>query len=488
MNAPATHNTFVGARLLEPIDCRQHIQFIERRIAVKRLVNAPQRPRHIIGDVACREFAQTFPCPPSSYPTEEQNWIDWSLVMWAKSTKTHTTDQNHLCESRYNRHVFCSGKIPPANQTAAVWRLDIPRVPDVFPAPTLSELIQREKRLVREQRECRWLLSQIIGGYENDWRTQVEREDLLRASTKACRSAYGRVSFYFPTLKTGKLPRPSDDSLHEWNKILLEHSQSEKTPLNEEIDFYPPSSRENNADGRERSSDDEKVSDSGSEFDGINHEGMKESGSWQSNEQVEPVEEPHRERWLAPLRFLFNPQNNEWSEVQAEEIKSDPQFQTALVEHQMIFSDSTITELAEVLGLKPNTLSKRISRQEYTSMYPNVDIAGTTGNYFCIITLKGENSLKILGKADAPLAEVLNAFMDEWCASESNAIKQTRKNAKKTGADQQTREKMERDAREDIRAAYQVVISVLVPDAEGFGGTFYHFKGYEELLRASKYL
>src|ERR1700722_10169169 len=124
-----THGTFAGARLLEPIDRRQHIEFVERRITGNRLLDAPERPSHITGEVACREFVQTFPCPPSSYPAEEQEWVDVSLRQWAKSTKTHSTDQNHLCESRYNRHVFCSGKIPPAGETAAVWQIDIPHVP-----------------------------------------------------------------------------------------------------------------------------------------------------------------------------------------------------------------------------------------------------------------------------------------------------------------------------------------------------------------------
>jgi hypothetical protein len=118
-------------------------------------------------------------------------------------------------------------------------------------------------------------------------------------------------------------------------------------------------------------------------------------------------------------------------------------------------------------------------------MYPGVNIAGTAGNFFCVITIGGKNYLKILGEADAPLAEILSAFMDEWCASEASAIKQTRKNAKKTGADQQTREKMERDVVEDIRNAYQVVvIGLCEPDEKGFGGTFYRFDGLETLIGA----
>jgi hypothetical protein len=61
MNATPTHSTFAGARLLEPIEHRQHIEFIERRVAGKRLV---------------REFAENSPCPPSSAPTVLPSTID----------------------------------------------------------------------------------------------------------------------------------------------------------------------------------------------------------------------------------------------------------------------------------------------------------------------------------------------------------------------------------------------------------------------------
>lgn len=96
MKAVATHSTFAGARLLEPIECRQHIQFIERRIAAKRLVDPPQRPIHVVGDVACREFAENFPCPPSSAPiypvplssikTPPPTWFDDSARANASTT------------------------------------------------------------------------------------------------------------------------------------------------------------------------------------------------------------------------------------------------------------------------------------------------------------------------------------------------------------------------------------------------------------------
>jgi hypothetical protein len=200
---------------------------------------------------------------------------------------------------------------------------------------------------------------------------------------------------------------------------------------------------------------------------------------------------PNREGWVETHRLILNSQGKKWNEMTAEDfedIKSDPRFQTILAEYRRIFSGSTITELAEELGLKSSTLAKRISRQEYT----NMSTAGTAGYWFCIVTLKGEKYTKILGETDTPLAEVLDAFIDEWCASEKNAVAKARESAKKTGVDQQTREQMERDAREAIRDAYYDAIIALaplfVPGEERFGVTFYQFDGLMVAVAKSKYL
>lgn len=467
----ATHSTFAGSHLFEPIDRQQHIQFIERRMAGKRLVDALTRPMHVMGDVVCREFAQAFPCPTQSLRAEEQDWVDLSLRKWAKSAETHSTDQNHLCESRFNRYIFSSSKIPPASQTAAVWQIGIPPVPDAFPVKTLLERIQREKRLIREQRKSRWLLAQKINGYESDWRTQAERDVLLRVKTTCVKDVSGRVH---PILKTGSLPQPSVELLREWNEILLEHSKSEKTPLKEEIDFYPLSFGENNFDGRERSSDDEKVS--GFEFDDINNNGVRET--------TEGV--PRREQWLEPRRYLFNSSDKTWSEVTVEDITdvtNHPDFAQTIREYAIEFSNLRVKEAAEQLGLKPNTLSQKISRQELNPMFHDVDFSQTMGHYFCIVTLNGVNHLKILGKAKAPLSEVLAKFLDEWKKSETNAVKQARKTAKRNGVDQPTVEGREREAVERIRDAYETVIGVFMPDAEGIGCTYFHYFGHQELIR-----
>jgi hypothetical protein len=207
---------------------------------------------------------------------------------------------------------------------------------------------------------------------------------------------------------------------------------------------------------------------------------------------------PNREKWLKPKRLLFNPQGTKWSpdagknfddffeeieEEIKEEIKSDPRFEVTLADYQTTFSGATREELAEELGIKSDTLGKKIARQEY-SMYPGVNIPRTAGNYFCVVTRGGRNYLKMLGKADAPLTEILDAFINEWYKGEKSAKKQARDNAEEVGADQQTREQMERDAVEHNRAAYDVVIGLLVPDEEGFNGTPHYFPGLEYLMIA----
>ncbi len=119
---------------------------------------------------------------------------------------------------------------------------------------------------------------------------------------------------------------------------------------------------------------------------------------------------PSREKWLEPRRFIFNPQGKTWSEVivaDVEDVTNHPDFAQAAGEYAIEFSDMMVKEVAEQLGLKPNTLSQRISRQELVSMYHGVDFSQTMGHYFCIVTLNGVDHLKILGKAEAPLSEVL---------------------------------------------------------------------------------
>jgi hypothetical protein len=194
---------------------------------------------------------------------------------------------------------------------------------------------------------------------------------------------------------------------------------------------------------------------------------------------------PNKEKWLEPRRTRWNPTGKKWADVtpaDLEEIKDDPEFATNESEYGMTFCGVRITESAEPQNLKPNTLSKRISRLELKRMFHDVEFP--SGQYFCVVSLHKENRLVLLGSADTPLSDVLANFLEEWRKSEKNAIKQARNAAKKSGADQQTREQMERDATEGVRAAYEVVVGLFADDGDA-SCTYFSFHGHKELIEAA---
>jgi len=463
----ATSNSFAGASLLEPICRRQHIQFIERRIAGDRLVDAPQRPTHVVGDVNCREFSRSFPCPGPSYPAEQEGWVAPSLRQWAKSTQTHSTDQNLLCESRYNRHIFCSGRIPAAGTTTALWQMDCPRVPDAYPLKTLSERIRREKRLIREQRESRWLLAQIVGGYESDWHTQAEREDLLRATKKARRCPHGlpprsivkdidgRVPLrVVPTLKTGRLPKPPEELLSKWNEILYEASKDDSTPLREEIDFYPPRFAEANFDGRERSSDDERVSEF--EFDSVNNNGVRETTS----------EVPNDVNRSLQYQLKYNPHGKSRAAIE-QQVRKHPDFLVDAARVEIQTTNAPIVEVAEQLGVGYDWLRQQLSRGNqvldlYGSDPQTALIRELLGNHTrvpdgfnIVIRLNNRVEIKRLGDTDSP-QQNLDALLRLQKATMKDALKYERKKARKNGLSNEELAMAEQAARARVQEAYRL--------------------------------
>src|ERR1043166_7778658 len=196
---------------------------------------------------------------------------------------------------------------------------------------------------------------------------------------------------------------------------------------------------------------------------------------------------PSRERWLAPIRMLFNPTGKKWGEVTADDIldgTNNPDFPQTALEYEINFGNMTKEEAAEQLGIKAPALRKRISRQEPKQPYHDMDFSQTIGKYFCVVSLHGRKHLKILGDADTPLMDVLKTFFVEWEKSETNAVKQARKDAKSEGVSKQVARKWEQEAAERIQDAYAVVIELVVPDSKPFGCTFYYFTK-DELVEAA---
>jgi hypothetical protein len=195
----------------------------------------------------------------------------------------------------------------------------------------------------------------------------------------------------------------------------------------------------------------------------------------------------NRREWLASRIRFFNPLGRKLNELIAEEIaqiKNSPEFAQASQEYVVEFSNTKTKDAAQELGIKPNTLTKRISRQKLEgglkSVYHDVDFTEAVGNYFCVVSLNGRNQLKILGTKDALFGDVLKAFFVEWRKSEANGVKQARKTAKKDGLSKKAAKTLEIETVTRTQAGYEtVVVGLFVPDADGRGGTYSHFLIYE---------
>jgi len=104
--------------------------------------------------------------------------------------------------------------------------------------------------------------------------------------------------------------------------------------------------------------------------------------------------------------------------------------------------------------------------------------------WFCIVNLNGTNRLISLGAVGTSLPNVLAAFLREWKSSEANAVKHARRLAQKNTWGQRKRESSERSTVAAVADAYEVVLGLLVPDAEGVGCTYYHFDGCVDFINA----
>jgi hypothetical protein len=287
-----------------------------------------------------------------------------------------------------------------------------------------------------------------------------------------------------PTLQpipawVGALNKPPAALWELWNDRLLEVSKYAKTPLAEDIDFYPPGpAPENTHDGRERSPDDEAVHDK--QFDGINYDGMCETtGDISERSKLFPL-------WKAK----FNPEGLPRTPDAEEEMRQQPDFQREVARYQVEFGGVRNNEAAELLDMEPNTLTKYFSNTaELEGMYPGVDFSKAVRRYFCITTRNNRDRLIILGKVSDPLSKILKAFVSEWKKSEVEAVKYARKNAKRDGVGKRVTAKRVAEAKRRIADAYNDVViggfSDVVRDETGaFHGTYVHFLGHTELFWA----
>jgi hypothetical protein len=362
--------------------------------------------------------------------------------------------------------------------------MEIPRVPEAFPVETLFERIQREKRLIREQRKSKRLLTQIVNDYENDWRTHVECEDLLRQTKKARRSPFGLpprstvkdLNGYVrvPTLKTGKLPKPSEELLSEWNEILYEASKNEPTPLREEIDFYAPSFAENNFDGRERSSDDEKVSGFG--FDGINNNGVRETTREVPNDVNRRSEYQKKYQHVIPYSLMGKGRTEQAEQA----VRNHPDFWVDAARNEIQMTNATIVEVAERMGIDYDWLRQRLSRgNQILDMYKtnphaavNHEILGgreVPDGFNMGIHLNNIWEFKYLGAVTDSPQKHLKALLRCKKATTKDALKHERRKARKNGWSNQQLAEAEQAARARVEEAYRLPVEFLRTAIEGEG-------------------
>ena len=421
----------------------------------------------VVGDDACRAHVLQHPCPPPSYSSGEQDYVDISLRQWAKSAKIHPTDQNHLCQYRFNRYVHCSGAVPPAAQTSPDNWSEPPRA---YP-PNLVPLTSRNGVDIDGEIEAgRSRVSKVAEEYELDWHTQAEREDFLRQTRRACHSPHGLpprkgikrlrelndirgTVDHEPvgTLKTGSLPEPPNELLAYWNDLL------ERLGLPEEINYYPRSFSENGSDGRERSLEDEKINER--QFDGINFDGNCETTG------VRPHDHQSRSEWQKRWQARFNPFNKEWKDATPadfREVTEDSDFSRELARMQVMFSGSTIQELAERLGTTPNSITKSLSRNKRLPshlewIFAGIDDSKAYGRFGVIVRMNGRNELKILGTDYDPTSKLKLALKEEQAKSRRAALKLLRRNARRKKWNAPRRQAEEEAAIKRIDQAYAPV-------------------------------
>jgi hypothetical protein len=163
--------------------------------------------------------------------------------------------------------------------------------------------------------------------------------------------------------------------------------------------------------------------------------------------------------FIAKLRTHFNPNGLTWAQAgdSFQDILDDEDFLDAANQYAIEFDGETVKDKADELGVKPNTLSKQISRRELRGIFHGINFADVSG-FFCIVKLKNENRLIHLGDANDSLPDVLARFLREWRKSEINAVKFARKQAKKYKWSHEILLEEEKRARGRVFQSYDVVI------------------------------
>jgi hypothetical protein len=426
--------SFNGARLLQPI------------------------PYQTIHGVPIHVYAQKHPCPITSYPSGEQDWVDVSLRSWVKSTKTRTSDQNYLCEYRYNRYIHCKGVILSAAQTATVWQMEPSKVCERDEVPKsfrLDEDVQAEVDAARDA------VRKLVAEYENDWQTQAEQEQLLRSHIKKAQ-LHNDLIHDSPAIMCGKLAQPPEELENSWNAELRKYD------LPPEMDFYPPQFVHKTYDGRERSRNDEDDRDAGFEADGISYDGMRETQGDRPNDHQE------RKHWFPWFRGVLNEEGwtavkwvpegftaiGGWTPEREAEIRNHPKFPALVALYQVLFSGRSIDELD--IDKDSDTTAKLLARAKEIKgpldSIPESDWQKAIGHYACTVVLNNRGTLKILAPLDGPVADAVTALNKERQKVRRKAIDNAKQDAKARGLGKKAAKALIAERVKRIDQAYDEVL------------------------------
>lgn len=428
-----------------------------------------------------------------NYPSGYEDTVHPSLRQWATS---QTPARNHLCDHRLRRqdilkrtvsHINAegNGSVLPGVQSAALWqRMGLHAVsksggaelelrfthaednaplagvlPEFFDAPSVPSEVARatvDKSADRVRDD--------VSKYDKYPDTVRERAELLLLPTQKAQREKA-VEDSGKRYMIGTLEKPDSELLAYWNQRLLKASKSEKTPLAEEIDFYPQEGNfgENKSDGREHSPSDEWQDSRDMRINGVSLDGTRET------QGDRPNDHQGRSEWQKLWQARFNPFNKKCKDVTPEDIRQvteDPDFPCELARMQAMFGNVPIEELAAKLGITPNNLVKNLSRSRdlpgyWEQMLDGIDVSKAGGRFGIRIHLNGRNELKILGASDDPPSKLLLALEKEQAKSKKGALKLVRRRARQEKWSATRRGEEEGAAINRINEAYAKEIELL---------------------------
>jgi hypothetical protein len=299
--------------------------------------------------------------------------------------------------------------------------------------------------VARKTERARQVVENTVRKYEDDWRTQVEREDLIR--TKRLRKAQQNPEL--TSIHSARripyhhgLDEPSPELKQEW-ETKLQHAMNEDHEKTKghlpryykdwEIEPYPAG--EQRQGWHQRSEDDER--DDYTVFENMRIINLGVRDTYVSRKTVIP-----REKWLEGARQKLNPYGEPQSVWEPPPGVTEQTIKTLAVQYVTQFESRPIAETLRQVGSNITTGAQKKRAARVNKKHKEIDWSKAVGNYYCVVHLNGQDYLKIL----APLSADLRAAADAWFRNMTRSMKDAAKRKQSPEA--------KAAARERIRAAY----------------------------------